>query len=60
MKAVINKNPFLSYFLGKAIAYRIASMRYNPGDSGYALFRDMMRDNAKTMVRHGRILKGAV
>jgi hypothetical protein len=58
MKAFINKDPFLSYFLGKAIAYRVASMHFNPGDSSRAIFRNMMRDNAKTMISFGRSMKG--
>ena len=60
MKAILKSNPWCRHYLGKAEAYRIASMYFTADQSGYGLFRAFMRDNAKTAIAYARMRKGVV
>ena len=60
MKAILRSNPWCQLYLGKALAYRIASTYFTPDQSGYGLFRSFMRDNAKYAVMFARMQKGRV
>lgn len=53
-------DPYCQYYIGKATAYRIAASLFTANQSGYAMFRGLMRDNAKTAITLAKITKGAV
>ena len=60
MRALMKSDPWCQYYLGKALAYRVAASFFTADQAGYAMFRGFMRDNAKSAIRWARISKGAV
>lgn len=60
MSTIIKKDPSVRFYIGKAIAYRTAARYFVPGETGYGLFRSLMRDNAKTAITFAKITKGRV
>lgn len=60
MKALMKSDPYCQYYIGKATAYRIAASLFTANQSGYAMFRGLMRDNAKTAITLAKITKGVI